>query len=408
MPSAAAEHPAEPATVAPSLERLREQLAATIGGSDGAATRNGADSSAAALPFDRRDSPSGALYVRRERYRPNEPVGAVALGAAIDAEMDTLALLGLTPELARCSVDGALYFDTETTGFGGAGTLAFLVGMAWYDPTERTFVLEQLLLKEPGVEAPLLERVAARWQRASYLASYNGKSFDLPLLRTRLVLNRLPPLPERPHLDLLHLVRRVHAHRRWRKTLGSAERHVLQYDRGPDLAGEDVAQRYPHFLRTGDHEALRDVVAHNLRDVRSLIALVGWYGEPLERLGADELANVARTAQRAGRVERARELADHAVHRAATPKALATRAALAKARGDKHAALADFEALAEQVDDPAVRLELAKLYEHYLRAPAQALDVARAGTLESEEDQRKRRERLRRKLERMRRANRGK
>src|SRR5690606_32556350 len=113
-------------------------------------------------------------------------------------------------------------------------------------------------------------------------------------------MNGLPPPPDRPHLDLLHLVRRVHKARGWRKTLATIEREVLGYRRGHDVGGEDVAQRYRHFLRTGDAVDLDEVITHNERDVWSLVAVSAFYGEPRDRLAPDELPWVARTVRRSG------------------------------------------------------------------------------------------------------------
>jgi len=338
---------------------------------------------------------------RLERVAAEHCVGAVPLGWAWQADLGLLALLALTPELRRCSLDGALFLDAETTGLGGAGTMPFLVGLGWIDRDAGEVILEQHLVRDPTDEAVMLERVASRIAAAELLVSYNGKSFDLPLLGTRFVMNRLARPPGRPHLDLLHLARRVHRSRRWSKSLVSVETHVLRFGRVGDVAGHEVAQRYAHYLRSGDDSALGEVVEHNRHDVLSLVALFGLYGEPLDRLQARELADVARAMWRAGAIAEAARVADLSVRRAAAPAAgLRVRARIAKARGDKRQALADFEALAREVDDSAVRLELAKLYEHYLGDPGRALEAAEQGTAETAEAQARRRARLRRKLQR--------
>ncbi|MEA2750250.1 MAG: uncharacterized protein QOI41_4393, partial [Myxococcales bacterium] len=149
----------------------------------------------------------------------------------------------------------------------------------------------------------------------------------------------------------------------------------------------EVSQCYLHFLRTGDTRALMGVVDHNLWDVVSMAAIVGLYGEPLEgsMLHAEDLVGVARTLKRAGYNDRAYEVVDTALARGAGDAGVRARAEISKARGDKARALADFEALAQSVDDPAVRLELAKLYEHHAKDAARALAVVQAGTGEKEE-----------------------
>jgi hypothetical protein len=339
-----------------------------------------------------------AGWARSRGVPLGDRIGQAPLGPAATADSEMLGLLALTPELRRLDPRGALYLDTETTGLGGAGTIAFLVGMAWIDWPERALRVEQWLLPSPAHEAPLLRAVEQRLEACSFVVTYNGKSFDLPLLRARLLLGGLGPLPERPQLDLLHVVRRVHRHRRWRKSLGSVERQVLGFDRGPDVAGADVAQRYHHYLRSRDPAGLTVVVAHNERDVLSMVALVGLYGEPLERLDAADLASMARTILRAGDAAAAAAMADLAVARGGGAGALRVRAELAKARGDKGQALGDFERLAVDVDDPTIRLELSKLYEHHVRDPLRALAVASRGTGEDPSALGRRVARLQRKL----------
>jgi tetratricopeptide (TPR) repeat protein len=164
------------------------------------------------------------------------------------------------------------------------------------------------------------------------------------------------------------------------------------------VASGDVSARYLHFIRTGDARSLLGVIEHNAWDVVAMVALLGLYGAPLEGgLVADDLAGVARTLRRAGALDRAGEFAQAAVERAETDETLLVRAHISKARGDRARALADFEAHAAKVDDPSVRLELAKLYEHWLRAPDRALRCVERGTGESPDRARTRSDRLTRK-----------
>jgi hypothetical protein len=161
-----------------------------------------------------------------------------------------------------------------------------------------------------------------------------------------------------------------------------------------------VAARYGYFLRTGDEEALRAVVDHNAYDVVSMAALVGLYGEPLSTLHDEDLIGLARTLRRARALEQAQEAADQAVSRGAGIEARRVRGEIAKARGDRALALAEFEALSDAIDDASVRLELAKLYEHHVKAPLRALELCAQGTGESEELSERRRKRLEKKLAR--------
>jgi hypothetical protein len=414
VPDPPAQPVASPAApTRPTLDQLRERIARIVGRAPPPAPR--ADPSRGELPFVVEHTPSGPLYVRRVRALPAARVGRAPLVAARDADPAMLALLALDPALDGCDPRGALYVDTETTGLaGGTGTVPFLLGLAWWDAEEGAFMLEQALLRRLGEEAPILALFADRVARASMIVTFNGKAFDLPLLRTRHVMNRVPAPREPPHLDLVHLARRVHRTRLRARTLAAVEGEILGRVRTGDVSGGEIVATYAHFLRTGDDEALLGVVEHNAADVLSMVALVGLYGEPLGARGeaededgcvyapasldGEDLAGVARTLRQAGALDRAAALADAAVARGGGAVARRARGDIAKARGDKARALADYEALAAEVDDPAVRLELAKLYEHHVRAFADALAVLARGTGEDEEAAARRKTRLERKL----------
>ncbi len=365
-------------------------------------------------------------------------MGRVSLLPARDASPELLALLALDPQIAKCDPMRALYIDTETTGLaGGAGTVAFLIGLAFWDGDRETenrgLMVEQILVRSLGEEAPMLEHVAQRIREASMLVSYNGKSFDLPLIRTRFVMSRVEAPVEPPHFDLLHVARRLHRARLKSRNdqstckLTTLERLILGFERHDDVPSADVSAHYLHFLRTGETKALLGVVEHNAWDVLAMAALLGLYGEPLEtsELGVSEIAAAARTMKRGGHVEKATEAAELAVTRALaqsrphdsgrTPAAagseleepLRARAEIAKARGDRARALADYTHLAESVDDPRVRLELSKLYEHFVKDMPRALELALSGTGEAEEAQSKRARRLTHKIARNRAKSRG-
>lgn len=269
-------------------------------------------------------------------------------------------------------------------------------------------MLEQVLVRALGEEAPMLARVRERLEAASLVVTFNGKSFDLPLLRTRFVMARAEAPAEPPHLDLLHVARRVHKHRPFKEgcRLVSLERDVLGFERSDDVESRDVSACYLHFLRTGDARGLLAVVEHNAWDVVAMAALVGVYGAPVHdhaALAAPDLVGVARTMRRAGALDRAIAVADAAVERESTPDALRARAEIAKARGargDRDRALADFEAIAAMADDPPARLELAKIYEHAVKSPSRALEWAERGTGETPERARRRVERLAEKVRR--------
>jgi uncharacterized protein len=354
-----------------------------------------ADPTETILPFVREETPNGPLHRRHSILPPSHHVGRIPVDSAYHSRPELLALLALDPSLSGIPMHGALFFDTETTGLGGAGAIAFLLGMAWFDAEQRLHV-EQLLLRSPSDEPAMLDVLTERLAAASVLVSYNGKAFDWPLLKGRYVMNRRKIPGDLPHLDLLHIGRRLHRARLGACRLKTLESEVLGFDRGVDVDGGDVPARYAHFLRTGDEQALREVVDHNAWDVVSMAALVGLYGEPFDLMHGEDLIGFAKTMKRAGALAVAERAADRALELGAQ-KALKVRGDVHKARGDRARALEDFESLAQGLDDPTLRLELAKLYEHFVKDPARALEILELGTGETESAAEKRRERLERK-----------
>lgn len=345
------------------------------------------------LPFVLEQRAGGVLWRRLQRLPPSSHLGRAPLAAARQASAAMLALLALDPSLGDRDPRGALFLDTETTGLAGSGTLAFLVGLSFFD-ADGDLLIEQLLLRDPSDEAALLEHLKSRIEAASLLVTFNGKSFDMPLLRERYVMNHLGQVREPPHLDLLHVGRRLHRDRLGQCRLVSLESGVLGFERGDDVQGAEIALRYAHYLRSGDVSGLLAVVEHNAWDVMSMAALMGLYGEPLSTLCAEDLVGLAKTFKRAGALGEASVAADEAVERGAGERALYVRGLVHKARGDRARALADFESLCGLVDDPGVRLELCKLYEHHVKAHDKALSLLALGTGESAEKTQRRRRRL--------------
>lgn len=344
------------------------------------------------LPFTLLEREEGRIWRRLSRIPPAYQVGVRACGSGALADLRLLALLALDPELSEYQSSDALFLDTETTGFGGAGTVAFLIGLAFV--TDGELWLEQLFLEGPEHEAALLLHLRERMQGRRVLVSFNGKSFDWPLLVGRYVMNRLPPPSEFRHLDLLHVARRVHKQRLTRCSLQSVEAMVLGFERFDDVGGAEVAARYLHYCRTGDAAGLEGVLEHNYWDVLSMVALVGVYGEPAFDLPASDVTAAASTLVRAKALSQALTFAERAVDGGGGERALIVRAEIRKALGDKHGALADLE-LARS--SPVARLQLAKLYEHFMKDAPRALGVVDLGTSEAPSAALKRRERLLRK-----------
>jgi uncharacterized protein len=203
-----------------------------------------------------------------------------------------------------------LFLDTETTGLaGGTGTYAFLVGIAWWD--SGGLQIEQFLMRDFSEEHSLLVELAARIAERPVLVTFNGKSFDWPLLESRYLMTRSIRVPDlAAHLDLLHPARAA-----WKLRLGSVrlvelERHVLDaprlgWHREDDVPSSLIPQFYFDYLRGGSPGPLADVVRHNRMDLRGLAALFGKLNsllsaEQREETEALDLFGLSRYLQRRG------------------------------------------------------------------------------------------------------------
>jgi uncharacterized protein YprB with RNaseH-like and TPR domain len=163
--------------------------------------------------------------------------------------------------------------DTETTGLGtGTGTVPFLVGVGSWEGPE--LVTRQLLLPEQSDEAGYLDALEALIAPDAVLVSYNGRTFDWPLLVARYRLHGRRPPAYAQHLDLLPLARSLWRHRLPDARLASVEAGVCGVRRDHDLAGALVPGRYLDYLRHGRGTLLRDVLAHNRQDVVSMAMIL--------------------------------------------------------------------------------------------------------------------------------------
>lgn len=167
-----------------------------------------------------------------------------------------------------------IFLDTETTGLsGGTGTLAFLIGLARF--TQEGLKLTQFIIVDPTDEAAMLLALSNYASDAQGLVTFNGKSFDIPLLRTRFTLNRLPfPFVNWGHLDLLFLARRIWKQRLVSRSLKDLEMEILHIPRSEDeVPGWMIPEIYFNYLRSGDASQIANVVYHNAMDIVSLAAL---------------------------------------------------------------------------------------------------------------------------------------
>jgi uncharacterized protein len=286
------------------------------------------------------------------KYSPGYRLGRVAVADGLPPADGMWAAL---PLLAGTSCSGRMLFvDLETTGLaGGAGSYAFLVGCGWFE--SGTFRVRQFFLSTFSAERDLLEAVGEAADSAGTIVTYNGKSFDLPLMETRFLLHRMDtPFAGRPHVDMLHPARRLwqqgssRAQHGWHGTRGGSSgagfgddgvgyqrtgaggpAFAIDGDEGPgggpggdcrlstlehalcghrregDVAGFEIPARYFHYVRSGDASALAAVLEHNRLDLLALALVTARAAQLLEdgavaARTAPEALGMGRLYERAG------------------------------------------------------------------------------------------------------------
>src|SRR3989475_11556921 len=300
---------------------------------------------------------------------------------------DLRALKLLMPEAPHEIADPEqwLFLDTETTGLaGGSGTYAFLVGIAWWEGGG--LEIEQFFMREYSEERALLFALRERIAEHPVLVTFNGKSFDWPLLETRYRMSRKISVPTpHAHLDFLHPARNL-----WRLRLGSVrlselERYVLGWDRGADLLSGMIPQIYFDYVRGGPPERLVPGLNHNQMDLRGLAGLstrILFLLSDAENLGQDglELFGVSRICEKRGEHTRARNLYEKSIASFLPSEtdrvARRSLARLAKWQGDFNVACDLWKtALGNSRHGYDAYEQLAMYYEHKAREPEQARQI---------------------------------
>lgn len=246
-------------------------------------------------PGELLENRGGEIFAVTRRYPLNDLRGQTQMGSVL--ARDVAALAGLYPAYGLEDCAGfrrAAFLDTETSGLGGgASVYAFLVGVGRFEPLDtdgdgtadgQAFVIRQFFMRHPGEEPALLTALAELLQECDSLVTFNGRSFDAPLLRGRYRYagRFLPAGVETPpaladsaaHLDLLHPARRLWKKRLPSCALSSLERSVLRHPRTEaDVPGSLIPQLYTDYLRQGDGRQMQRVFYHNREDIASMAAL---------------------------------------------------------------------------------------------------------------------------------------
>jgi uncharacterized protein YprB with RNaseH-like and TPR domain len=294
-------------------ERLRGVVGSAAGGLEGPPRQrdfDDRDSVADMLGGEWRGGSGDRYLVVDRKFLPGHRHGQVAVADSSPPWPQLPLLAG-----QDCGGSHLVFLDLETTGIaGGAGTYAFLVGLGRYDGG--TFRTRQFFLSTYTAERALLEAVASDAGGAAGVVTYNGKSFDLPLMETRFVLHRMAtPFAGLPHVDMLHPARRL-----WRADeesrepaacrLTMLEETLCGHRREGDVPGFEIPSRYFHYVRTGDARPLHAVLEHNRLDLLALAMVTAHAARLLEDGPAAartcrEALGLGRLYERAGRTAEA-------------------------------------------------------------------------------------------------------
>jgi uncharacterized protein YprB with RNaseH-like and TPR domain len=340
------------------------------------------------LPFDEVETQHGRHCETEKLYERHRRHGSIGIADLEDLPADLLdtisnGLIRGVPAAKWC------FLDTETTGLaGGSGTYAFLIGVGRITP--QGFRIRQFFMREFGEEASQLSALQEHLKQFEVLITYNGRTYDQPLLETRFrMVRQRPPFSGLEHLDLLHGARRLWNLRFDSCRLVDLENQILGVERQGDLPGEMIPYFYFEYLRTHEIFRLMPIFHHNAVDILTLACLTAIVPrafhspEQAQFSHAAEMVGLARWWRQADQHENALALFRQALDRE-LPDELLFRtmwdvAALEKKLGRQHAALPMLTDLASARNPwrAAAFTELAKYYEHRERNYAMALEMAR-------------------------------
>ncbi|MFP4497920.1 MAG: ribonuclease H-like domain-containing protein [Vulcanimicrobiota bacterium] len=239
--------------------------------------------------FIEEETEYGAVYFRETPFPLKYQQGGTYLRETLEAPRHILEFIEPVQDTEDFIPETALFLDTETTGLaGGTGTFPFLIGVGFF--RERAFTVRQYFAPDYKFEPAILCHLNKLMKQFPQLVTFNGKAYDMPLINSRMILNRMRPAVAEPvHLDLLHPARRF-----WKNTiescsLTSLERNVIGFYREEDIPGFLIPDMYFQYLRDRNFSRLEIVMKHNLFDIVSMAVLLSRMWAHLEKAGADQL-----------------------------------------------------------------------------------------------------------------------
>lgn len=219
-------------------------------------------------------TPFGDSFIRENYFPRDYRCGEVKLFHIFQSSAKTISSLARDDRLKKIDISKTVFLDTETTGLaGGAGTYVFLVGVGYFEGDQ--FCVRQYFMRDYNEERALLSALNDLLSNFKAVVTYNGKTFDLPLMESRYIMSGMKMSLKNPyHFDLLYPARRLWKRRLENCSLSTVERDILGVIRDDDVPGYLIPEIYFSYLRTKDARALKQVFEHNLQDILSMVALV--------------------------------------------------------------------------------------------------------------------------------------
>jgi len=329
----------------------------------------------------------GQVFCHEEFYENHHVHGEKPLLPSVPIQ--TLCQWANASQLSRADLQDFIFLDTETSGLaGGTGTYAFEVGLGRF--TEDGFKLAQFFMRHPGEEPALLAGLTEFMHNMKAVVTYNGKSFDIPLLNTRYTLMGMTsPFENIAHFDLLPLARRLWRIRLESRTLSNVEGQILGVHRSDEeVPGYMIPEMYFDYLKTQDARPLAGIFYHNAIDILSLAALYSHMAFLLHEPHSDQIHHredvvaLARFFESMEDINQAQALYQRALGSNLQEDlhwdTIERYSFLLKRKGDWEPAIELWEQAARNNGLYAFE-ELAKYYEHHIKN----LELAQKWTLEA-------------------------
>ncbi len=247
---------------------IRDKLKIYEKGSDPLPRRDSPLSTIGAEPIPFRD---GVLW----RFVSRFPLEDITHELNIPCEALTLKFFLTYQKLSQnIRLENILFLDLETTSLStGTGNYPFLIGIGHIQ--DNTFCVEQFFMEDYSSEPLILQHIQPRLEAAEAITTFNGKTFDIPLLKTRYRINRVPGFPlDKASIDLIHPCRRIFKSLYENCALKTLEENVLGFLRQGDIPGWLIPEVFFSYQKHGETSRIRDVVSHNALDILSMLKLL--------------------------------------------------------------------------------------------------------------------------------------